>query len=133
MAMARSSVSPLFVACAGLVIMGVGIVPTALAGESTIVTALGALITAVGEAAIGPIVAAYAALATRPRYATIVVSGVLFFVSAPAQLFRPLAYGTLRTPLLVLLALLLLACGAVGFVFARRVQRVFDRYSNATS
>lgn len=133
MAMTRSSVTPLFVVCAGLVIMAVGLLPSAFAGESTIVAALGALITAVGEAAIGPIVAAYAAVATRPRYATLVVSGVLFFVSAPAQLFRPLAYGSVRAPMLVLLAVLLLACGVVGFVFARRLQRAFDPYSNATS
>jgi hypothetical protein len=131
--MTRSSLSPLFVAGVGLGVLGVGLVPSALA-NGAIVAAVGAFLVGVGESLVGPTLYAHAALATRPRHAALATAAMMFVGTAPAQVLHAVATTGARAPVLLLLALLTLGGGVALAIFARGLQRLFEpSYSNATS
>lgn len=80
----------------GLIVYGAGMIISTFAyatRASTLIAALGLVVTAAGEGIAGPIALAYAALAWRGRAATLVVGGWLSLTYLPSLMLRAAAMG----------------------------------------
>ena len=119
----RAALTPLRVWGYGFVIFGVGLLPLAAglaSGGAPFV--LGTVITAVGEAAIAPIVTTYAVLAVKPRASALSVAlmslvGWLSFSFSPGP--------ALGVPVMILGGL---ACLAIGVAAARYAPQIHARF-----
>lgn len=119
------SMTLLRVAGAGLVVFAVGLL-FFLPGEAPAPLAfLGALVSATGEALIGPTMLAYAALAAPPRFSALVVAGWMAIATLTFGPASWLADSSARTPLLALVAVILLACGVVALVLGPKAHARF--------
>lgn len=122
----RATLVPMRVWGVGFAIAGLGMLPLALGSRGgTGMFLLGTVITAIGEAAIAPVVTTYAVLAVKPRAATLTVAlmGLVGWLSHSGS-----AASALGIPgvLLTVGGLACLAIGVLATLFAPRIhQKLF--------
>lgn len=123
-ALVRSSMPPLPVFGAGLAIAGAGFFLRAFGGEHLPVLAVGAVMTSLGDVML-PIGTAYVALAVPSRASGLALAGWFAVAMVASLIGSPLGDTPLRTPLLILTALVCLGAGAGIAVLGRTLHRTW--------
>ena len=124
LALLESARGPLPVFGAALALCGLGFFVRTLAGEQLASHVAAAGLTSFGDVA-APIGTAYAALAVRGRASGFVLAGWFTVATVASMIGSPLGQTPLRTPLLVLVALVCLAAGVAVTALGRTLHRTW--------
>ena len=129
----RAALPPLRVWGVGFAIFGIGLLPLGLGIESGgALFILGTIIMAIGEAAIGPIASTYAALALKPRFATLglALMSLVGWVGSSASSSHAVRVLGMPTAILMFFGVV---CLVVGVLAARSAAAIHGKFFGASN